>query len=117
MLLLNLLGCGKAEKEDRSVDSMRSFARYAPMVFATETADTIYFMAPCVGYACGAHRYRGISCDKARGIGNHRTSAVVTINVSLYLCANVLLSGVKSPFHKVYVCALPAARTQQREMR
>ena len=45
VLLLNLLGCGKAEKEDRSVDSMRSFARYAPMVFATETADTIYFMA------------------------------------------------------------------------
>ena len=42
VLLLNLLGCGKAEKEDRSIDSMRSFARYAPMVFATETADTIY---------------------------------------------------------------------------
>ena len=45
MLVFNLLGCGEVPKEDRGFDSTRSFTRYAPIVFAAETADTIYFMA------------------------------------------------------------------------
>lgn len=77
VLLLNLLGCGKAEKEDRSIDSMRSFARYAPMVFATETADTIYFMARLgeqyLKYLDKATGISGFLCGKSECRHNSKT--------------------------------------------
>ena len=67
ILLLNLIGCTKTEKDGRGFDSLRSFSRYYTQVRAAETVDTIYFLGwndNYIKYVDKATKISGFLCGK-----------------------------------------------------